>query len=153
MHEHRCDIHQGAGMGSRENADRVVEALEAFNVGDFDTYLTIYEPDVVAHGFGPEPLDREGLRAFYGMVGSAFPDGVVTVEQILVDGDSVAMRYTMRGTHTGEFMGVPATDRPIEIAGQTIMRFVDGKIVERWQSIDLLTLLIQIGAVPAPAPA
>jgi predicted ester cyclase len=75
----------------------------------------------------------------------------VTIEQQLADGDFVATRYTCRGTHEGDIMGVPATGRDVTIAGLVISRFQDGKVVEEWEVSDVFGLLQQIGALPQMA--
>jgi steroid delta-isomerase-like uncharacterized protein len=138
-------------MSARANKEAIERALEAFNAGDFTTYLELYAPSVVAHGFGPEPLDLAGLAGFYATVGAAFSGARVAVDELIGEDDRIGARYTFQGTHTGEFMGVPATGRAVAVPGQTVMHFVDGRCTERWQSLDALGLLVQIGAMPAPA--
>jgi predicted ester cyclase len=76
------------------------------------------------------------------------PDLVVTVEQILGEGDLVAVRWTARGTNTGTGNGLQATGKRLEVGGTTIFRVVDGRIVEEWNSIDELGLMRQLGAIP-----
>lgn len=132
-----------------------VEALrhmvERVNARDLDGYMDGYAEDVVLHGYPPGVEDRESARAFYGQFLAAFPDIDLSLHQTLAEGDLVATRYVIRGTHSAEFFGVPATGRRVEVEGQSIFRFRDGKIAERWQSLDALGLLTQLGAVPAPA--
>jgi predicted ester cyclase len=77
----------------------------------------------------------------------------VTVEDMIAEGDTVAFRLTLRGTHEGEFIGVPATGNRIEMTVQNFYRLRDGKVVERWSNPDMLTLMVQLGAVPAPGAA
>jgi predicted ester cyclase len=78
---------------------------------------------------------------------AAFPGIQVVPQDIIIEGDKVAVRYQMSGVHLGDFMGLPATGCPFSVQGITIMRFVDGKCVERWSETDMLGLMTQIGAV------
>ncbi|HZQ64863.1 MAG TPA: ester cyclase [Gaiellaceae bacterium] len=81
---------------------------------------------------------------------SAFPDLSFEIHDELAIGDRVAQRWTVRGTHEGEFDGLPPTGDTIELSGMSFVRFADGKLVEVWTNWDLLGLLRAIGAVPAP---
>ena len=78
-------------------------------------------------------------------------DGNWNIDEIFSAGDRVVTRWTGTGTHVGELMGIPATDRPISVEAITIHRIEDGKIAEEWAVWDALGLLVQIGAVPAAA--
>jgi predicted ester cyclase len=77
---------------------------------------------------------------------SAFPDAALTVEDVVAAGDRVAFRSTLRGTHRGEFMGIPPTGRQFTIGLVDIIRIEDGKFVEQWGGPDMLGLLQQLGA-------
>lgn len=134
-----------------EQQQAVGRAVAAFNAGDIDTYMELYDPSVVLHGYGPEPIDHAGARDFYAMLMAAFPGGQLTGEDVLQDGDKVVVRFKLEGPHGGEFLGVAATGAPVVLTGQTILRFRGDKVVERWQTADLLGVMVQIGAVPAPA--
>jgi predicted ester cyclase len=134
--------------------ERGRQAIECFNdPARRDEYFeTLYEDDVVLHGYTPEPLTpKPAVRAFYDQIFAAFPDARVTTEQMLVDGDHLAWRYAFAGTHEGAFMGVPATGRPFSVPGMTILRFGEARCEERWSVTDFLGLMIQIGAVAPPA--
>jgi predicted ester cyclase len=82
---------------------------------------------------------------------AAFPDFEATVEDIVAEGDTVAMRVTLRGTHDGPFMGVEPTGNPFEVRNMVFTRIEDGKIAERWVQPDTLSLMQQLGAVELPA--
>jgi predicted ester cyclase len=140
-------------MTVQENKAAVLRALERLSDGDVDGYLELYDPDAVLHGLGPEPLDVAGARAFYSMLVTAFRGSRVTADDFVGEGDKLTVKYSFRGRHQGEFMGVPATGNDVTIGGITILRFEGGRVAERWNSADFLGLLTQIGAVPAPAPA
>ena len=127
-------------------------AVDAFNAHDRERYMAAYRPDVRLHGFPPDVTDAASLGDFFAGMWAAVPDARITLEDTMEDGDRMALRLTMRGTHEGELMGVPASHRPIEFTIMTIMAFDDeGKVAERWNNADFLTLMQQIGAVPAPA--
>lgn len=91
--------------------------------------------------------EHEGMGA---MFWAAFPDIEQTVEETIAEGDKVAVRFTMRATHTGDFEGVPATGKPISVSGMGILRIVDGKVVEFQEAFDIMGLMQQIGAIPTP---
>jgi steroid delta-isomerase-like uncharacterized protein len=126
-------------------------AVDAFHSGDLDRYFTCYDPDLRFHGMSPEPMDLEATRAFYAMLVAAFPDASVTVHDTVAEGDRIVLRYSLYGTHRGEFMGIPATGRSIDVPLQTILRFRDGRIVERWLIADMMTMMAQLGASPQAA--
>ena len=112
-------------------------------------YLEFYAEDVVLHGYPPDlPPGREGAAIFYQMIWSAFPDAAVTVHEILEEGDRIAALYSLQGTHRGDFMGIPASDATINVPGMTIIRFEDNRFAERWNVLEQLTMLQQLGAVP-----
>jgi len=93
---------------------------------------------------------RLGVRAFYDAIFAAFPDCRVETRDLFVEGDHLTWRFGFSGTHEGDFMGVPATGLPFDIDGITILRFGRKRCVERWSVADFFTLMIQIGAIPAP---
>ena len=97
----------------------------------------------------PEPLDREAHKGLVMMFRSAFPDWVETVDEVIAEGDKVVIRVTGRGSHQGEFQGIPATGRQVTATGVGIARVEDGRIVEAWAAYDALGLMQQLGAIPA----
>ena len=126
-------------------------AIERVNAGDLDGYMELYADDVELHGYPPGVDSWETLKGFY----AAFFGGLSDIRLELLDsvseGDIVAVRFALHGTHTGDLLGVPATGRPVRIDGQSFFRFAGEKVAVRWQSMDTLGLLAQIGATPAPA--
>lgn len=132
-------------MTDATNRARSLAAIAAFRPESLDTYLEIYGPSVVAH-FLPPGLPRgiEGLRIFYGAFLSAFPDTALTADETFEVGDHVVMRFTLRATHRGDFFGVPSTGSPIEVTGITIMRFENGRCVERWSESNLAAVMVQL---------
>ena len=79
---------------------------------------------------------------------AAFPDFSVTIEDAIAEGDRVAVRVTVRGTHQGALMGIPPTGKQIAIKAISMWRVTDGRIVERWESADTLGLMQQLGVIP-----
>ena len=111
----------------------------------------MYATDFVSHGSGGE--DIRGIKNVKKSTSeefSAFPDLHFTIDDMVAEGDKVAARITMTGTHKGEYMGAPPTNKKIRIKAITIERFAGGKIVEEWGMADTLSLMQQLGAVPTP---
>lgn len=129
---------------------RMIE--EAFNQGNMSTVDELASPSFVNH----DPADPEerrgpaGAKAFIATYREAFPDLHITIEDVIADGDKVVMRWTSRGTHRGELMGLAPTGTQAEVSGISIDRFEDGKIAESWNNWDTLGLMRQLGAAPAP---
>jgi steroid delta-isomerase-like uncharacterized protein len=114
----------------------------------------IFAADAILHD--PFTGTNRGSAAFkelLGMFDTAFPHHRVRVQQVIAEGDTVAVLHTHRATHNGPFMGLPATGKSIEVNGLELFRFVDGQIVEFWRKDDDVSLLMQLGAMPAPQPA
>jgi steroid delta-isomerase-like uncharacterized protein len=128
-------------------------AVNAHDVTAFDQLLA---PDVVDHN--PSTADqspgREGIKDAISQLLAGFSDFTVTNEQIIASGDTVVVRSTARGTHTGTFVGIPPTGTPVAFAAIDIWRVENGQLVEVWHVEELLSLLIQLGVIPPPsAPA
>ncbi|QEC46233.1 ester cyclase [Baekduia soli] len=129
----------------------LTQAVDRWNAGDLDGYLELYDERIALYGYAPQPLDRTEVRAFYEAIFSAFDAPTLVFHETLWDGDACSVRFTMSGRHVGEFMGVPATGTAIALDGITVLHFDGGRVVERHSQADMLGLLVQIGAVPAPA--
>ena len=115
------------------------------------TEVDVLAPDYVAHVPGlPGPLDLEAWSQFSGSFVEAFPDLRLTVEDIFCGGNMVAARVAFRGTHRGEFQGIPPTDKEVAFSSIEIDRMVNGKVAEHWFEMDLLGLMGQLGALPEP---
>ncbi|MFD1513219.1 ester cyclase [Halomarina rubra] len=122
---------------------------EVFNGRNYDRIDELVTEDFVQHG-APGAGDihgREAMKEYMMMLHSGFSDLESTVEAMVAEGDYVATRYTYRGTHDGEYMGIPPTDRPAEISGMVLSRVEDGKTAETWVEADMLGLLQQVGVV------
>jgi predicted ester cyclase len=127
---------------------------EVLTGGKLDVIPELCSEDVVDHESPPDfPQGIAGVEAFVQMFRTGFPDLRATVEDAFENDDRTAARVRFTGTHQGEFMGVQPTGKPIDIECIDIVRIVDGKCVEHWGVTDNLTLMQQIGAIPAAAPA
>jgi steroid delta-isomerase-like uncharacterized protein len=125
--------------------------IQAFNEHDWQTEAACRTADYLGHLSGmPVPLDTKTWDGFMQAITAAFPDARITVEDDISEGDIVASRWTMTGTHLGEFQGVPASGKSIKVSGVDFSRVADGRITEHWAQFDLMALLQQIGAIPAP---
>lgn len=113
-------------------------------------YFELYDPDVVLHGFPPGVDDLTSARGFYEEIWTALPDGALTLHEVLAEGDLVACRVTIDGTHQGALLGVPPTGRALLLEAITILRFRDGRTVERWNRLDEAGLMAQLGLLGAP---
>lgn len=133
------------------NAAAVTRAMERLDQRDVAGVVAESTPDCLWHGFGPAPLDRPGYAAAIGTFLAAVGDSRFPVDAIVSEGDTVAVQHRLVGTHTGEFQGVAATGRPVSVAAIAVFRLAGGRINEVTLHADMLGLLMQIGAIPAPA--
>jgi steroid delta-isomerase-like uncharacterized protein len=97
---------------------------------------------------GPFPSDREGFKQLVGAIRQTFPDLATQVEDVVAEGDQVAVRGRVTGTQRGAFIGVPATDRRATWAEMRVFRLRGGTIVEHWSVADGIALIMQLGLVP-----
>jgi steroid delta-isomerase-like uncharacterized protein len=128
---------------------RMIE--EAFNKGNLDVADELVAPDAVDHsGMPGRPQGPEGVKWAAQMFRTAFPDVRFTVEDQIAEGDRLVNRFTVRGTHQGEFMGIPATGKQATVSGIDMIRVRDGKVVEHWVQMDQMGLMQQLGLMPSP---
>jgi len=134
------------------HTDTIRRAVDAMNAGDLDTYMQLYGEDLALHGYPPGVEDKASLTGFYRAFMTGFPDLRIHLEEFVVEGDRLGGRFRATGTHDGVFMGIAPTGRSIDVPGLTIMHFAGGVVVERWNQLDDVALLTQIGVMPqAPA--
>ena len=126
---------------------------EVANKGNLDLIEEICAPDYVCHEVDQDICGPEGVRQFIFMLRAAFPDLHVTVEDVIAEGDKIVQRWTGRGTHQGELMGIPPTGNRVSVAGITISRFKDGKVSEEWEVYDMMGMMQQLGAIPSSEQA
>ena len=138
-------------MSTEENkvvARRVVkEFSNEKNLGAVDE---LFAEDFVNHSPGPGyTSDREGLKQYVAIFHSAFPDMITTIDDLITEEDKVVIRMTGRGTHTGDLMGIPPTGKQVSVTSISIISVVNGKVAERWNITDVLSLLQQLGVLPS----
>jgi len=128
------------------NAELVRAGFQAFNSGDADRCLALAAPDLITNlAELPEPqYGRDIWRQGFEMIRHAFPDLQAHIEDIVAAEDKVAVRLRFRGTHRGEFLGIPATGRTIEYVSHEFYRIAGGLIAEEWICSDTATLLRQL---------
>jgi steroid delta-isomerase-like uncharacterized protein len=139
-------------MTDEENKAVVVRFNEGvrrfFQTGDLSGLDEICAPNFVHHGPGIPP-DLDGFKQMVPIFRDAFSDVEVDIEDLIAEGDRVVDRITVRGTHQGDFMGIPPSGIRWEMQEIHIARIVDGKIAERWTMFDMAGLLQQLGGIPA----
>jgi steroid delta-isomerase-like uncharacterized protein len=136
-------------MSSEENKALVLRFIVAEEQGDIALLGQLMAPDFRLYLPGsPETMDRESTKQVFAMFHAAFPDSSRTIEDQIAEGELVATRVTLRGTHRGEFQGIPPTGKQVAFTGIGIHRIVDGRIAEHWPQPDLLGLMQQLGVIP-----
>ena len=125
---------------------------QAFNAGDVAVINELVARDYVLH-VAPEVRGPEGMQHFVTMYRTAFPDYACTVDDQIAEGDKVVTRWTVRGTHQGELMGIPPTGKQVTLPGVVIDRIANGQLVESWLQADALGMLQQLGAIQPTAGA
>jgi steroid delta-isomerase-like uncharacterized protein len=129
------------------NVALVRSSLDAFNQGDIDACAALLSPGFMMNMAGLAPRQgpdvwRQGAE----IIKRGFPDLHGHIDDVVAEGDQVALRLTFRGTHQGEFLGLPATGRTIEYVSYEFYRIVDGLFAEEWICSDLATLQSQLAA-------
>lgn len=138
-------------MSEEQNKALVRRLYEASSRGDLAAFDEILIPAFVDHNPDPgQPPGREGVKKGFTTFRSAFPDFEMRVEDMLAEGDKVAARVTVTGTHRGQFQGIAPTGRRVTIGVIDIIRCQGGKCVERWGVVDALAMMQQLGVVSAP---
>lgn len=131
---------------NKEAVRRVIE--EAFNKGNLAVVDGVMSTEYVYHSSLGDAKGPDGFKKTVNMFRTAFPDIHSTIEDIVAEGDKVATRATLRGTHRGEFMGIAPTDKKINVAVSGLIRFAGEKEVEAWGNMDMLTFYQQLGIIP-----
>ena len=134
---------------SEDNQAAVRACFENASQGNFDALDDIIAPDYVVHP--EEARGRDGLQEMVEGYRSALSGLRVTIDQQFTDGDYVATRFTIRGTHDGDLMGTAPTGKDVAFTGITISRCEGGRIAEEWEITDTVGLLGQVGALPQMA--
>ena len=129
------------------NIALVRSTLDAFNAGDIDTCVSRMSPDFVMNLAGLPPMRGPDVwRQGANVIRLGFPDLHACIDDLVAEGDRVAVRLTFRGTHQGEFLGVPATGRTVSYVSHEFYRIADGLVAEEWICSDLASLQGQLTA-------
>jgi len=127
---------------------------EVLNANNLDALGEVCSADCISHSLPPDwPQGVEALKEIMRSGYRVLPDLHYTIEDLIAEGDKVAVRFTRRGTHRGEFMGSAPSGRAVQWTGIDIFRIADGKLVENWSNFDQLGMMQQLGAIPAPSQA
>lgn len=134
-------------MESQDNTTMAVRRwAELWSSGDLSHASMVFAPNV--HDHRPPPLSDiqgiDGERRFIAWVRAVFPDLRVEIEGLVAAGDRVAARAMHRGAHCGDFLGIAPTGRAVAYEGTVIFRIADGRIAERWGTVDLFGILVQL---------
>jgi steroid delta-isomerase-like uncharacterized protein len=136
-------------MSTEQNKAVEKRVFEELNKGNLAIIDELFAPSYVYHGpAGMEAKGPEGFKQIMTMARAGFPDWNMEIEDMIAEGDMVATRATYSGTHKGEFMGIPPTDKHFSMAAQVMVRFADGEEVEAWGIGDMVTMLQQLGVAP-----
>ena len=139
-------------MSTEENKALVRRWYEEFNKHSLAGIAEDCVPGYVVHGTSVFPdTDLAGMQLWCTVLWTALPDMHVVVEDLIAEGDKVVSRLTIRGTHRGEYMGIPPTGKQASLTGIEIDRIEDDKVVESCFSQDMLGLMQQLGAIPQMA--
>jgi steroid delta-isomerase-like uncharacterized protein len=131
-----------------ENKALCRRLVDCFNARQLDEAAALHAPFYVYQGPGMDFRGPEGWRQLVAMYLNAFPDLILHIDDIIAEGDKVALRFTAKGTHRGELAGVSATGRPVTVPCITVMRLANGKIIEEYEVFDNLGMFQSIGRMP-----
>jgi steroid delta-isomerase-like uncharacterized protein len=140
-------------MSAEENKVVMRQYFEgAWEQGNLQLLDELLAPDYVNHNPAtPDmPTGREGVKGVVSMFRSGMPDLKVVIEDMIAEGEKVATRYTLEGTHEGELFGVPPTGKRLSIKSMTVERVSEGKVRDHWRVSDNLEMMQQLGVVPEP---
>jgi steroid delta-isomerase-like uncharacterized protein len=125
------------------------EYEQGVNKKDFDVRDGALASNYLGHFPGVPPIKGiEAFKQFTSGFFTAFPDLQTTIEDLIAEGDKVAVRQTWRGTHTGNFLGIPPTGKQVAFTSTEVYRVAGGRLAEEWVELDMLGLLQQLGAIP-----
>lgn len=135
-------------MSIEGNKNIVRRYQEIYNNNDLDRLTEVVSEDLLTPKILPGiPHGLEGAKAAHRIMLAGFPDYQTVIEDMIAEGEKVAARIKMTGTHTGEFMGIPATGKQVEFTGIYVVRIANDKIVEHWGEEDSVSLLGQLGVL------
>ena len=128
----------------RENIQKLAETFNDPKIRE-KSYFDFYDDSLIIHGFPRNlPTNKEGFKQFIYMLWNAFPDIRITFEDIIITENKVVCRYVLSGTHRSHFLELPPANKTFRVNGMTIFYFKDRKCVERWNLVDMISLLEQL---------
>ncbi len=137
-------------MSSEDNKALVQRHFERTDQRDLEGAAEAYASDFRFYGLAPRPLDPVGWKQTLSAFLAAFPDSRFVIDDLIAEGDRVAVRHPFQGTHQAEFQGIAPTGKQVVVPGIVIYRVANGKLVEAWLNADFLGMLQQLGVIPAP---
>jgi steroid delta-isomerase-like uncharacterized protein len=136
---------------NKANIRRAID--EIWNRGNWEASEELWARDIVLHlPTEPEPLEREAIKSLFEQLHTAFPDLTITIDDLVAENDRVAARWTLRGTHEGDYFGFPRTGNPVTVQELAILRCADGKAEEIWLMPNILGSMQQLGLGQPPRP-
>ena len=145
-------------MSTLEQNKQIVQRIfdEFWRAGKTNVLDQLLATDITNHELSKEPVSgrdayKQWANGFRQATATGFPDLRIDLDALVAEGDLVTKRWTFRGTHTGEYMGLPTSGKPVVMAGITIYRVQDGQVRETWWNYDALGMMQQMGAIPAQA--
>jgi steroid delta-isomerase-like uncharacterized protein len=130
---------------------RVLRLMDAiWNQRKLEVLDEIVAADYVRHdpAFPGEVRGPEGFKEYVRAMCTPFPDARIAIEDVIVEGERMAMRWTFTGTQSGDFVGIPASGKALTLTGISIIRIKEGRIAEGWDGYDALGMLRQLGVAP-----
>ena len=142
-------------MSAEESKAIVRRFWGVWEEGNIDLVDELLAPDYINHtpATPDQPTGPEGVKGVVAMFRSGMPDLRVVIEDMIAEGDKVAVRYTLEGTHEGELFGVPPTGQRLSIKSISVERVSAGKVREHWRVTDSLDMMQQLGVIPVPEQA
>ena len=130
-----------------QNKELMRKSFEEWNKGNSEYFMEATTSDYILYSpsGNPNSMSREETVENVKMFWKGFPDISFNIEELIAVGDKIIVRFITRGTHNGEYMGIPATGNKIESSGIIISRIVNGKVVEQWEDFDMLGMMQQLG--------
>lgn len=138
-------------MSTETNKQIARSFLQSFDSGDSEAWRGFASPDFVASANGGDVMSREEYEGMVRGLLGGFSHGRHIIESQVAEGDLVATRLTWTALHTGEFNGVPASNRPVRVCGDAFDRIENGRVVEHHAQFDAMAMMVQIGAIPVPS--
>jgi predicted ester cyclase len=135
-------------MSAETNKALILQLWEGFNTRNLDVFVDLAAPEYVNHAApAGAPTHREGWKMLNQGFIDAFPDIRVHALDTIANDSYVVGRFRLTGTHQGELMGMPATHKTIDVTAIMILRILEGKVVERWEEVDTMKMMEQLGVV------